>query len=192
MKPVRSLALAAVAVLVAGPALAHPGHVADTLAAGLMHPLTGVDHILAMAAVGLMAAQRGGKALWLWPAAFVAAMLAGYGLGAAQPGAPMFEPGVLASVMVLGALVAAQAQVPLAAGAGLIGAFGLCHGYVHGAESPAGAGLAFPIGFALATAGLHGAGIAAGLSARRIGRDQLVRLAGGGVTVAGLVLALAG
>jgi urease accessory protein len=192
LKLARSFLPAAVALLVAGPALAHPGHGADTLAAGLMHPLTGVDHILAMTAVGLMAAQRSGKALWLWPAAFVAAMLAGYGLGVAAPGAPIFEPGVLASVMVLGALIAAQTQVPIAVGAGLIGLFGLCHGYVHGAERPAGAGLAFPLGFAMATAGLHGAGIATGLAARRIGHPQWLRLAGGGVAAAGVVLALAG
>jgi urease accessory protein len=192
LKPVRSIALAALALLAAGPALAHPGHAADTLAAGLMHPLTGLDHILAMAAVGLMAAQRGGNALWLWPVAFVAAMLAGYGVGAAQPSGLIFEPGVLASVIVLGALVAARTQVPLAMGASLIGVFGVCHGYVHGAESPTGAGLAFPIGFALATVGLHGAGIAAGLSARRTGRAQLVRLVGSGVAAAGVVLTLVG
>ena len=81
-----------------------------------MHPLTGLDHMLAMLAVGLVAAQRGGAALWLWPAGFVAAMLAGYGLGVGLPGSPLFEPGVLASVIILGALATAQARVPLALG----------------------------------------------------------------------------
>jgi urease accessory protein len=168
VKPIRSLALAALGLAVASPALAHPGHVSNTLAAGLMHPLTGLDHMLAMLAVGVVAAQRGGRALWLWPAAFVATMLAGYGLGVALPGSPLFEPGVLASVIVLGALATAQARVPLAAGVGLIGACGLCHGYLHGAESPAGAGVAFPLGFALATASLHAAGLTLGLAARRL------------------------
>jgi urease accessory protein len=171
VKLARSFALAALAALglaAAGPALAHPGHASGTLAAGLMHPLTGLDHMLAMLAVGVAAAQRGGRAVWLWPATFVAAMLAGYGLGVALPGSPLFEPGVLASVIVLGALAAGQARVPLAAGAGLIGACGLCHGYVHGAEGPPGAGLAFPLGFALATAGLHAAGLALGLAVRRL------------------------
>ena len=168
MKPIRSLALAALGLLAASPALAHPGHASDTLAAGLMHPLTGLDHLLAMLAVGVVAAQRGGKALWLWPAAFVVAMLAGYGLGVGLPGSPLFEPGVLASVIILAALATAQARIPLALGAGVIGACGLCHGYVHGAESPAGAGLAFPLGFALATAGLNAAGLALGLGARRL------------------------
>jgi urease accessory protein len=168
LKPIRSLAPAALALVAASPALAHPGHGAVTLAAGLMHPLTGLDHMLAMLAVGVVAAQRGGRALWLWPAAFVAAMLAGYGLGVNLPGSPLFEPGVLASVIVLGALATVRARVPLAAGAGLIGACGLCHGYVHGAESPAGAGFAFPLGFALATAGLHAVGLTMGLAARRL------------------------
>ncbi len=168
MKPVRSLVLIAFGLAAASPALAHPGHASGALAAGLMHPLTGLDHMLAMLAVGVVAAQRGGAALWLWPAGFVAAMLAGYGLGVSLPGSPLFEPGVLASVIILGALATAQARVPLALGVGLIGACGLCHGYVHGSESPAGAGLAFPLGFALATAGLHAVGLTLGLGARRL------------------------
>jgi urease accessory protein len=168
LKAARILALAALSIAAAGPALAHPGHGPHTLSAGLMHPLTGLDHLLAMLAVGVVAAQRGGRALWLWPAAFLGTMLGGYALGVALPGSPLFEPGVLASLIVLGALVAAQARVPLAFGASLIGACGLCHGYVHGAESPAGAGLMFPLGFALATAGLHAAGLALGLTARRL------------------------
>jgi urease accessory protein len=133
-----------------------------------MHPFTGLDHMLAMLAVGVVAAQRDGRALWLWPAAFVSAMLAGYGLGVALPGSPLFEPGVLASVIVLGALATAQVRIPLAAGVGLIGACGLSHGYVHGAEGPTGAGFAFPLGFALATAGLHAVGLMMGLAARRL------------------------
>ncbi len=167
MKLARSLVPATLAVLLASPALAHPGHGAVTLGAGILHPLTGLDHLLAMLAVGVVAARRGGQAMWLWPAGFVAAMLAGYGLGLALPGSPLFEPGVLASVIILGALVAAQGRVPMALGVVLMSAFGLCHGYVHGAESPASAGLAFPLGFALTTAALHATGLAMGLAARR-------------------------
>ena len=191
MKPVRSLAALALALLAAGPALAHPGHGASFVA-GLTHPLSGADHILAMAAVGLLAAQRGGRALWLWPVAFVAAMLGGYGLGVAAPGAPLVEPGVLASVIVLGAIMAAQARTPLAVGAVLIGAFGLTHGYAHGSESPAGARLGFLLGFALTTALLHSAGLLMGLAARQTRRPLLVRIAGAGVAAGGLVLALLG
>lgn len=191
MKLVPSLALLALA-LAAGPAFAHPGHGGDSLIAGFSHPFTGADHVLAMTAVGLLAAQRGGKALWLWPAAFVIAMLSGYGWGVIQPGAPLFEPAVLASVIVLGALTAVQARTPLAVGAALIAASGLCHGYVHGSESPPGAGWAFPAGFALATVALHGAGLAMGLAARRLGHVAFVRVAGGGVAAVGVLLVLAG
>jgi urease accessory protein len=193
MKLARILpALGAVAfAIAAGPALAHPGHGADALA-GLAHPLTGADHLLAMTAVGLLAAQRGGRALWAWPAAFVAAMLAGYGLGLAAPGVPLVEPAILASVMVLGALTAAQTRTPLALGIALIGAFGLCHGYAHGAESPADAGLGFPLGFALTTAALHAAGVGLGLAAMRLRRPGLLAAAGLGVAAGGVLLALAG
>jgi urease accessory protein len=197
MRPVHRIAAAGLiagawGLLAAAPALAHPGHGGMTLAAGLLHPLSGADHILAMTAVGLLAAKRGGAALIAWPSAFVAAMLAGYGLGAAHLISLSVEPGILASVIVLGALAAASVETPLAAGLGLIGLFGLCHGYAHGAEAPAGAGVGFPLGFAASTAMLHGLGLALGLSALRLRRPMLLRVLGGGVALGGLALALAG
>jgi urease accessory protein len=180
------------ALLAAAPALAHPGHGAATFAAGLSHPFSGWDHILAMTAVGLWAARRGGWALVGWPTGFVAAMLAGYGLGAVYPGLPLVEPAILASVIVLGAAVAASIETPFAAGLALVGLFGLCHGYAHGVEAAPNAGLGFPIGFAISTAALHLAGLTAGLLAMRLRGPLLLRLAGGGVMVGGLALALAG
>jgi len=186
MKRTLPFAVALAAALLAGPALAHPGHDGSTLAAGIAHPLSGLDHMLAMLAVGLLAARRGGSALFAWPAAFVAAMLAGYGFGLAAPGALPAEPGVLASLIVLGALAASSMRVATVTGAALMAAFGLCHGFAHGGEAPAGAGLAFPAGFALATAGLHAAGFLAG----RFGRDRFVRLLGGVVAAAGVALAV--
>jgi len=156
------------ALLAATPALAHPGHDGAGLAAGLMHPLSGLDHMLAMTAVGVMAARRGGKALLAWPAAFVGAMICAYALGVTAPGAPVAEPTVLASVIVLCALAAAARQLPLGWGLALIAASGAAHGYVHGAEAPASAGLAFPLGFALSTAALHGVGLVIGLTVRRL------------------------
>lgn len=191
MKPLSGALLpTTLLVLAAGPALAHPGHGGASLAAGLIHPLTGADHILAMTAVGLLAAWRGGAAAAAWPVAFVSAMLGGYGLGLLFPGGGFAEPGVMASVIVLGALVAASARVPLIAGATLMAAFGVCHGYAHGAEAPAGAGLGFALGFAVATAALHGVGLQLGFAVRR--RPDLMRLMGGGVTLAGLALAMVG
>ncbi len=192
MKISLRLAVAAAALLAASPALAHPGHDGATLAAGLMHPLSGADHILAMTAVGLLAAKRGGAALVAWPAAFVAAMLAGYGLGMATPGALPVEPGIMASVIVLGALAASSIQTSLLAGLALIAAFGACHGYAHGSEAPAHAGAAFPLGFAASTAALHAAGLTLGLAARRLNQPALLRLLGGGVALGGLALVLAG
>jgi urease accessory protein len=163
--------------VLAAPALAHPGHGDTTLAAGLVHPLSGLDHILAMVAVGVMAARRGGKAMLLWPLAFVAAMLAGYGLGVMDHGAISLEPGVLASVIVLGALAICATPMPMAAGVAVIGLFGLCHGFAHGAEAPAGAGAGFPVGFAVSTAFLHGLGLMIGLGAMRLRRPKPVRAA---------------
>jgi urease accessory protein len=119
-------------------------------------------------------------------------MLAGYGLGQLAPGATFVEPGILASVIVLGALAASSIQAPLAAGVLLIAAFGACHGYAHGSEAPAGAGAAFPLGFAASTAALHGLGLALGLAARRLRHPIVLRLLGAGVALGGVALALAG
>lgn len=188
-RPVAGLLLA---LLAAGPAFAHPGHGAATLTAGFAHPFGGWDHVLAMIAVGLLAARRGGPSLAAWPCAFVAAMLVGYGLGATYPGATLVEPAILASVIILGAWAAADVRTPFAAGLAVVAAFGLCHGYAHGAEAPAGSALAFPLGFALATAALHACGLAVGLAAMRMDRPMVLRLLGGGVVLGGAALALGG
>ena len=169
---------------------AHPGHEALGLDAGFLHPFTGADHIAAMVAVGLWAALRGGRALWAWPAAFVSAMVVGFAFGQAEALAVSIEPVILASVIVLGALTAAQAQVPLAWGVLLIGAFGAAHGYAHGTEAP-GAGAAYPLGFVLATAVLHLAGLGTGLALGRFGKPELIRLLGVGAAAGGLILAVA-
>ena len=193
MRKTSAALLAVTLALTAGPALAHPGHEAGRFAAGLAHPLGGLDHMLAMIAVGLWASLRGGRAMWAWPAAFVAAMLAGYGAGLAAPGVPLVEPAILASVIVLGGLIATDARIPFAAGLALIGLFGGAHGYAHGSEAPAaGALAAFPLGFALATAALHGLGLAAGAGLRTLRRPALVRLLGAGTALGGLALAVVG
>lgn len=179
------------ALVAAGPVLAHPGHGAAGLMAGLAHPIGGLDHILAMIAVGLLAARRGGVSLAAWPGAFVAAMLAGFAMGAAYPGLSLIEPMILASVIVLGAWAATDIRTPFAASLAVVAAAGLFHGYAHGAEAPAGSSLAFPIGFALATVALHGVGLALGLAAIRCDRPALLRIIGGGVALSGAALAIA-
>jgi urease accessory protein len=172
-------------------AQAHPGIPGHThgLANGLMHPLTGLDHICAMVAVGLWAAQRGGRALWLVPSVFVSVMVLGGVLGMAAVPIPFVEPGIAASVLVLGVLIAAAVRLPLPVSALLVGVFAIFHGYAHGAEMPDSAsGLAYGLGFVTATAGLHLFGIAVGMFAKRLGSARLARYTGGAIAVCGVYL----
>lgn len=171
-----------------GAALAHPGHDAGSFGGGFAHPLGGADHVLAMVAMGLLAAQAGGRALWLLPAAFVFAMLAGGAAGWVGMPFGAVEPVILASVIVLGALVAMAARLPLGAMAAMAAGFGYAHGWAHGAEGPAQGLVSYALGFAVATALLHGAGILAGCVAAR----PLLRAAGGMTAFAGLALVVGG
>jgi urease accessory protein len=190
----RRTLLAAALVLVPSLALAHPGlpgHTHD-VATGFLHPLAGIDHVLAMVAVGLLAAQLGGRALWLVPASFVAMMAAAGLAGMAGVTLPMTETGIAASVVVLGGAVALRVSMPIAAATALVGFFAIFHGYAHGVETPETAsGLLYGLGFAAATALLHGLGIAIGLAVGRIegtvGRN-LVRVAGSLAAVIGVVM----
>lgn len=182
-----SLTLSA-ALLAPTAALAHPGHDAGTFLAGLHHPISGADHILAMVAVGLWAAQVGGRALWAMPAAFVGAMLAGGALGAGGIAFPAVEPMILASIIVFGVLVALATRLPLEATLPLIALFGAAHGWAHGAEGPSNGLIVYAAGFALVTAALHGVGIVLG---RGLGAVALRGL-GAATAVAGLALAVAG
>jgi urease accessory protein len=175
-------------------ALAHPGFPGHThgFANGLAHPLSGLDHVCAMIAVGLWAAQRGGRALWLVPLAFVSVMALGGMLGMAGIALPFAEQGIVASVLILGILITASVRLSLAASVLIVGAFALFHGYAHGAEMPATAsGLAYGIGFMAATAGLHLCGIGVALGARQFGSAQLVRCTGGAIAACGVYLWLA-
>jgi urease accessory protein len=188
----KHLVPAAVVILTAtAPALAHTGVGPTTsFSAGFMHPLSGLDHLTVMVAVGLWAALKGGKALWAWPLAFVGVMLVGGVLGMAHVPVPFVEQGILASVVALGLLVAAAADLPVAVGAAIIGTFALLHGHAHGTEIPETAGgIEYAAGFALATASLHLAGIAVGLSFGTRFRG-VVRLAGAACALVGVGLAL--
>ncbi len=181
--------LVVIASALAGPALAHTGVGAvHGFGAGLLHPLFGVDHVLAMVAVGLWAGLTGGRARLAYPLAFVGMMvLSGlWGMsGAALPGV---EIGIAVSVVVLGLAIALRATPPLAAGAAACAIFAIFHGHAHGAELPQGSsGLGYALGFVLATAALHGAGLGlAGLLAARA--PLLARVAGGGLALAGVAI----
>jgi urease accessory protein len=168
----------AAVVLLLLPSLAW-GHPAD--AAGFVHPFTGLDHLLAMIAVGLWAAQLGGRWTWAVPLSFVGAMAAGGALGFAGIELPLVEPMIAASVLVLGLLTAMRVQLRWS-GLVLVGAFALFHGIAHATEMPQEVSkLLYAAGFVLATALLHAAGVALGLLPR-------ARWAGIPVALAGLWL----
>jgi urease accessory protein len=166
-----------------------PGH-SHGFTNGLLHPLTGWDHLLAMTAVGIWAVQCGRRALWLVPLAFVSVMTLGGILGMAGMGRiPLIEQGIAASVLVLGIFIATAVQLPLPAGALIVGFFALFHGYAHGAEMPATvSGWLYGLGFVLATVGLHLCGIGIGLTAQRLNSMKLVRCVGGVIAACGVYL----
>lgn len=186
-------ALAATAILLPQAALAHTG-VGDTngFAHGFMHPIGGVDHVLAMVAVGILAAQLGGRAIWLVPAAFVGMMVVGGAIGMSGVDIPFVEIGIALSVVVLGLAVALGLNLPLVAAMALVGFFAIFHGHAHGAEMPETAsGLGYGIGFVLATALLHAAGVGIGLAIGRIGSaasPRITQVAGGAMTIAGVAM----
>lgn len=188
----RSLAgSAALVALAAAPAHAHAGGAAHGLAHGALHPVLGADHLLAMVAVGLWAAQRGGRSTWALPLAFVGTMIVGAVLGASGAALPGVEQGILLSVLLLGALVAAAARVPAAAGAVVVAAVALLHGHAHGTEMPATtSGVAYGVGFAAATAALHAAGVLVALGLRRRSAGAIaLRVAGAAIGLGGVALA---
>ena len=166
--------------LLPGMAMAHTG-VGSThgFEAGLRHPLGGLDHILAMVAVGLWASQLGGRSIWLVPVAFVFVMAVGGALAMFGIRLPYIESGILVSVIVLGLLIAGGVRVPVSVGVILVGIFALFHGAAHGAEMPRGAsGYLYASGFMLATAGLHLAGVLGGLMLGGLSLSMLTRACG--------------
>jgi urease accessory protein len=182
--------LAAILLLAAAmPAYAHVGiGSTSSFTAGFAHPLSGLDHMTVMVAVGLWAAIKGGKAVLAWPLAFVGVMLVGGALGMLHMPLPFVEPGILASVVALGLLVALAVELPISTGVAIIGLFALFHGHAHGTEVPENAGgLDYMAGFAVATALLHAVGIAAGLGLGMRFRG-LARAAGAACAVVGVGL----
>ncbi|MGH6855798.1 MAG: HupE/UreJ family protein [Aestuariivirga sp.] len=155
---------------------------------GFLHPFSGIDHILAMVAVGLFAANLGGRALWLVPAAFVTMMAAGGALGISGASLPFVEIGIALSVIVLGTAVALQWNVPVSAAMALAGFFAVFHGHAHGAEMPVTAsGLAYASGFTSATASLHAIGLGIGMALlAKTYSYRLAQIGGGAMALAGM------
>lgn len=160
---------------------------------GFMHPIGGLDHILAMVAVGVLAAKIGGRALWFVPVSFVVMMAAGGALGIAQIGLPYVETVIAASVVILGFAIASNVPLPVIGAMALAGFLAVFHGHAHGAEMPVDVtGAEYAAGFMLATTLLHIAGIALGLSITRIVNQaaaaRVCQVGGSAMTLAGLGL----
>jgi urease accessory protein len=189
----RSLLAVLIAVAATVPAFAHLDPAEHgSFAAGFSHPLFGLDHVLAMVAVGLWAAIQGGRALWLVPAAFVGTMAVGFAAAIAGVPLPLVEPVILASVIFIGIAVALALPVPTAAVAALVGFFAFFHGHAHGGELGAAGAWEFAIGFVLATAVLHAVGIGIGVLFARLGGRVATRVLGAATALGGVWLAIAG
>lgn len=181
--------LATVALLLAAtPLWAHEqsGQAAGFLT-GLAHPVSGLDHVLAMVAVGLWGAQLGSPAVWVLPVVFPMVMAFGGFLGLLGVPLPGTEVGIALSAILLGVMVAMEAKPPLWAAAVLVGFFGIFHGYAHGTELPEGENaLLYSVGFVIATGCLHAVGIGMGVAHRWNAGRLALRAAGALVALAGL------
>jgi urease accessory protein len=177
-----ALALAAV------PLFAHEaGGEAAGLLSGLQHPVSGLDHVVAMLAVGLWGAQLGQPALWMLPVAFPMVMALGGAMGLIGLPLPGVEIGIAVSAIVLGAMVLAEARPPLGVALVLVGFFALFHGHAHGTELPAGQnGLLYSIGFVMATGTLHACGIGIGFIHRWDWGRLALRAAGALIAASGV------
>ena len=180
------------AMLLSGGAEAHIfGTQGAGLAEGAMHPFAGLDHLLAMIAVGVWAVQQGGRALWAVPLAFIAMMAVGGAFGLMGGAVPAVETGIAGSLVVLGLLIGLAVRPSPWVAAALVGFFALFHGHAHGSELPEAAQpILYALGFITATAVLHGVGMLAGVAIGAQPWRAALRWAGAGVTAAGLMLIL--
>jgi urease accessory protein len=192
LRPFASLAgSAAVLLLLPTLAFAHPGHGESGFTAGFLHPVFGLDHVLAMLLVGLIAARIGGRALWLLPASFVCMMIAGGVVGVSGMALDHLEIVIAASLVAFGAVAATSRRIPVFALSLATGGFALFHGYAHGAELPANSdAITFAIGFVTSTVLLHAAGISLWVGiVHYSGQPRLIcRIVGIGSALVGLAL----
>jgi urease accessory protein len=190
MRPTVSGIVLPILLLAASPALAHTGAgVVGGLQSGFLHPIFGPDHLLAMVAVGIWGAQLGRPAIWALPIAFPLIMAGGGLLSLAGIGVPMVETTIAASVVVLGALIALAARLPIWLAVVVVAVFALSHGHAHGTELPTAADpIAYSLGFVVATGMLHAIGIAIGLLIRWPHGALALRVGGGAICAAGLWL----
>lgn len=179
-------ALTALFALIALPALAHTGEGADGLVAGLLHPITGPDHVVAMVAVGLWGAILGAPALWQLPVAFPLVMALAGALAVMGIPLPGVEAGIALSGVVLGLMVLFAVRPPIWVAAVIVSVFAVFHGHAHGTELPASANpVAYAIGFVVSTGLLHLAGIVIGTLVKWPAGRVVVRASGAAIALAG-------
>lgn len=148
--------------------------------AGLIHPVLGYDHLLAMLSVGILSAQIGGRAIWTVPTTFVTVMALGGTLGMIGIGLTAIEMGIAASLVLLGLVIAAERKLPILIAMGGVGFFAIFHGYAHGTEMPETAQpMLYALGFLTGTAVIHIAGVVIGDIARHYERGKLMLRVGG-------------
>lgn len=183
-KVVRSLILTVFLSLIPGVVYAHDGSNVPFggFLSGLVHPVLGFDHLLAMLSVGILSAQIGGRAIWTVPATFVSVMALGGALGLIDIGLTSTELGIAASLVLLGSIIAAERKLPILLAMAGVGFFAIFHGYAHGSEMPTTAEpVLYAFGFLTGTALIHIAGLVIGDIARHYERGKIVLRAGGGL-----------
>ena len=185
----RIFAILVLSAAFVSPALAHPGtaHV-HSFGAGLAHPFTGADHLLAMFAVGLWGVVARGRAIWLWPLAFVGTMLVGFAAARMGLHIPFLESAISASVVVLGLCVALAIAAPFWVGAAMVGFFAFFHGFAHGIEASTASAIPYVAGFALATSLIHSTGIGLGILAQNLIGKVALRVMGAFTVLSGVFL----
>jgi urease accessory protein len=173
------------------PLLAHPGHGESGFVAGLMHPLSGLDHLLAMVAVGILGVRCGGRGLWMVPLTFMSCMVLGGLLATTGMPVPLADWGIALSVLVFGGMAAIASTPRSWVSCLVVGSFALLHGCAHVAEMEAGQGRGpYVSGFLLATAALHASGIGFAVLATRSAPPVVLRVAGGAIATASVICAV--
>lgn len=169
------------------PLAGHEGGSAAGLLSGLYHPISGLDHVLAMVAVGIWGAQLGAPAIWVLPVTFPVVMAFGGMSGLLGMPLPGVEVGIGLSALLLGLMVALERRIDLPVAAALVGFFAIFHGYAHAVELPDGqSGLLYSMGFVMATGALHGVGILIGLIHRWAWGKKALRLCGVAIALSGV------
>lgn len=192
---IQSVVLSIILGLIPGVVYAHDGSNVPFggFLSGLVHPVLGTDHLLAMLSVGILSAQIGGRAIWTVPATFVSVMALGGALGLIDIGLTSIELGIAASLVLLGLIIAAERKLPILLAMAGVGFFAIFHGYAHGTEMPTTAEpVLYAAGFLTGTALIHIAGVVIGDIAKHYENGKVALRVGGGLIAIVGILFIAG